>query len=77
MVFLPEAFDFIGENKEETFHLAEPLDGLLVTSLKDLAKTNNIWLSLGGMHVKVQYECPTLSIFNLISCFNLLFYKLK
>lgn len=55
MVFLPEAFDFIGENKEETFHLAEPLDGPLVNSLKDLAKTNNIWLSLGGMHVKVKY----------------------
>lgn len=54
MVFLPEAFDFIGENKEETFHLAEPLDGPLVNSLKDVAKTNNIWLSLGGMHVKVQ-----------------------
>lgn len=55
MVFLPEAFDFIGENKEDTLQLAESLDGPLVINLKNLAKANNTWLSLGGMHVKVQY----------------------
>lgn len=53
MVFLPEAFDFIGESKEETFKLAEPLDGHLISNFKELAKSNKVWLSLGGAHVKV------------------------
>lgn len=50
MVFLPEACDFMGENKQQTFELAEPLDGPLVNQYKDLAKTRNVWLSLGGIH---------------------------
>lgn len=34
--------------------MAEPLDGDLMTRYKDLAKQNDIWLSLGGVHEKVQ-----------------------
>ncbi|KAF7269459.1 hypothetical protein GWI33_017510 [Rhynchophorus ferrugineus] len=50
MVFLPEACDFIGKNKNELRKLAEPIDGPLMSSYKELAKTNNIWLSIGGFH---------------------------
>lgn len=53
MVFIPEAFDFIGETKEETFSLAETIDGHLISSMKDLAKNKKVWLSLGGAHIKV------------------------
>uniref|UniRef100_A0A1B6JCQ5 Nitrilase and fragile histidine triad fusion protein NitFhit n=1 Tax=Homalodisca liturata TaxID=320908 RepID=A0A1B6JCQ5_9HEMI len=52
VVFLPEAFDFVGESKEETLKLAEPLDGPLLSKYKDIAKQCKVWLSLGGMHVK-------------------------
>lgn len=50
MVFLPEACDFIGKNKNELRKLAEPIDGPLMSLYKDLAKTNKIWLSIGGFH---------------------------
>lgn len=54
MIFLPEAFDFVGESKEETFKLAEPIDGPLINSFKEIAKLHKVWLSLGGAHVKVR-----------------------
>lgn len=50
MVFLPEACDYMGENKQQTLELAEPLDGPLVSQYQDLAKTYQVWLSLGGIH---------------------------
>ena len=53
VAFLPEAFDFIGTSSKETFSLAEPLNGELVTKLKDIARENKIWLSLGGYHQKL------------------------
>ena len=33
--------------------MAEPLTGLTVTSYKEIAIKNNIWLSLGGIHEAV------------------------
>lgn len=54
MIFLPECFDFIGANKHEAIEAAESLDGPLVTRYCDLAKSLNVWLSLGGMHQRQQ-----------------------
>ena len=50
IAFLPEAFDFIGRNKNETFELAENINGEIISNMKKLAKDSNIWLSLGGFH---------------------------
>jgi hypothetical protein len=55
MVFLPEACDYIGESKEETLGLAQPLSGDLIKRFCSLAKENDIWLSLGGIHEQVIY----------------------
>ncbi|KAL7631924.1 UNVERIFIED_CONTAM: hypothetical protein RMT77_017755 [Armadillidium vulgare] len=52
MIFLPEACDYIGESREETISLAESLSGSTVTSYCDLAKDSNIWISVGGIHIK-------------------------
>ncbi len=53
MVFLPEACDYIGENSAETVKNAEAEDGPLISNYKQLALEHNIWLSLGGIHIKV------------------------
>ncbi|KAL1130000.1 hypothetical protein AAG570_012943, partial [Ranatra chinensis] len=53
IVFLPEAFDFISENKEEALKNAESLEGELISRFRLLAKDNDAWLSLGGFHEKV------------------------
>ncbi|XP_077182124.1 deaminated glutathione amidase isoform X1 [Paroedura picta] len=50
VVFLPEAFDFIGSNTEETLSLAEPLEGNLIRHYANLARECGVWLSLGGFH---------------------------
>ena len=42
VVFLPEAFDFIGESTIETLQLAESIDGPLITQYRDLAKNLKI-----------------------------------
>ncbi|TPX37636.1 hypothetical protein SmJEL517_g00599 [Synchytrium microbalum] len=48
MVFLPEASDFIAENKDQALSLTESLDiGKFVAGLKDAAKTSNVWISAG------------------------------
>ena len=52
MVFLPEAFDFIGESAAETLSLSQPLTGSTVCRFQALAKLHNVWLSLGGFHHK-------------------------
>jgi len=53
MIFLPESFDYIVEDKSESFRLAESMDGPLIDGYKSLAKSLNVWLSLGGFHEKV------------------------
>ncbi|KAM3918092.1 deaminated glutathione amidase isoform 1-T2 [Leptodactylus fuscus] len=52
MVFLPEAFDYIGSSNEETLSLAETLQGELIQRYSALARDCCIWLSLGGFHEK-------------------------
>ncbi|XP_018319892.1 nitrilase and fragile histidine triad fusion protein NitFhit isoform X2 [Agrilus planipennis] len=56
MVFLPEACDYIGTNKNETKSLAEGIDGPVMTKYKSLAKRNDMWLSVGGFHLKGSAE---------------------
>ena len=55
IAFLPEAFDFIGRNKNETFELAENINGEIISNMKKLAKDSNIWLSLGGFHRVIDF----------------------
>ncbi|XP_069805931.1 deaminated glutathione amidase isoform X2 [Dendropsophus ebraccatus] len=52
MVFLPEAFDYIGSSSEETLSLAESLQGDLIQRYSGLARDRSVWLSLGGFHEK-------------------------
>ncbi|XP_026154860.1 deaminated glutathione amidase [Mastacembelus armatus] len=50
MVFLPEGFDYIGSSREETLSLSESLTGDTISQYSQLARTLNVWLSLGGFH---------------------------
>ena len=50
VVFLPEAFDYIGESVSQTKQLAESLDGELMSHYKSLARDLGVELSLGGFH---------------------------
>jgi predicted amidohydrolase len=52
VVFLPEAFDYIATCPATALDLAEPLNGPRMTKYRQLAKDNDIWLSLGGFHEK-------------------------
>ena len=56
MVFLPEACDFIGENRQQTLTLAQPLDGQTVREYQRMAVTHSVWLSLGGVHTVTEGE---------------------
>jgi hypothetical protein len=56
MVFLPEACDYIGESKAQTLAIAESLNGDLIKTFCSLAKENEIWLSLGGIHEQASYS---------------------
>jgi len=56
MVFLPEAFDFIGRNSRETLELAQTIEGNTIRTFQDLAVENKVWLSLGGFHQKICEE---------------------
>lgn len=53
VVFLPEAFDFVGRSAAETRALSEPLDGYLMAEYRQLARDLRVCLSLGGFHEKV------------------------
>lgn len=54
MIFLPEGFDYIEEDKNKSLQLAESIEGSLINSYKSLAKSLDVWLSLGGFHEKVK-----------------------
>lgn len=56
MIFFPEAFDYICENKSMTIEQAEGLDGPIITGYKQLAKDNSMWISLGGFHLRVCFD---------------------
>jgi hypothetical protein len=53
MIFLPEAFDYIAENQEDTVALSEGLDGPIVTRYKAVAAQYKVWLFLGGLHERL------------------------
>mmetsp|Transcript_12618 Transcript_12618/g.18920 ORF Transcript_12618/g.18920 Transcript_12618/m.18920 type:complete len:261 (-) Transcript_12618:1120-1902(-) len=55
MVFLPEAFDYIGQ-KKETIEYASTLKGDIFEKYKKLAKENKIWISYGGFHERKHEE---------------------
>uniref|UniRef100_A0A1B0D5U6 Uncharacterized protein n=2 Tax=Phlebotomus papatasi TaxID=29031 RepID=A0A1B0D5U6_PHLPP len=64
-IFLPECCDFVGENRQETLKLSEPLSGNLIESYKNLARSHNVWLSLGGLHeVPMESSNPPTKIYN-------------
>ena len=52
MIFLPEAFDIIGSNRQETTAAGEPLDGPTINHFQRVARGSKVWLSLGGFHEK-------------------------
>lgn len=54
MVFLPEACDYVCQNPADAVRMSEPENGTLVTKYKALARQYDIWLSLGGIHIKVK-----------------------
>ena len=54
MVFLPEAFDFVGESTKQTMELAEDVNGPTIDGYRSLAKELDIYLSLGGFHNKIK-----------------------
>lgn len=51
---MPEASDYIASNREEANKLAEPLNGNVMSEYKKLAKSLNIWLSVGGFHERLE-----------------------
>ncbi|VVC41049.1 Hypothetical protein CINCED_3A009336 [Cinara cedri] len=52
MIFLPEAFDYLEQDQTKSLELAESINGPLINNYKSLAKSLDIWLSLGGFHEK-------------------------
>ena len=52
IAFLPESFDFIVSDSRKKIDLAERIDGPIVCHFQELAKSLNIWISLGGLHEK-------------------------
>jgi len=63
MVFLPEACDYIGDSKTETLSMAEPLNGEVIKAFCSLAKENEIWLSIGGIHEQVNYSAAQTGLY--------------
>ncbi|KAE9553272.1 hypothetical protein FO519_003530 [Halicephalobus sp. NKZ332] len=52
MIFFPECTDYIGRNRQEALDLAENEEGSTIKALSELAKNNQIWISIGGFHNK-------------------------
>lgn len=50
VVFLPECFDYVGENNEQSLSLAATLESTRMQVFCNLAKELGVWLSLGGFH---------------------------
>ncbi|XP_048683688.2 deaminated glutathione amidase isoform X1 [Caretta caretta] len=64
VVFLPEAFDFIGSDTQETLSLAESLEGAQIQRYAGLARECQVWLSLGGFHERGEDWASTRRIYN-------------
>lgn len=63
---MPECCDFVGNNRDEVLTLAETLDGATVQYYKELAQSNRVWLSLGGIHeiIRNRNGEPTNKMYN-------------
>jgi predicted amidohydrolase len=48
MLFLPECYSLVGNRWQDTVAAGQPLDGEFMTHMKGLARSNRLWLSLGG-----------------------------
>jgi len=53
MVFLPEAVDYIAESTQKSMEMSERMDGQTMSKYCQVAKEQDIWLSVGGFHQKV------------------------
>ncbi|GBG24489.1 Omega-amidase NIT2 [Hondaea fermentalgiana] len=54
LVCFPEAFEFMGRpGTKDSLEAAELLTGPTMGALKDIAKEQNIWMSLGGFHERL------------------------
>lgn len=53
MAFLPEGFDSIEESKELAMEAAQSVDGDVISKYCEVAKSQQMWLSLGGFKEKV------------------------
>jgi len=56
LVGLPENFLFFGDKENATLLAAESIEGTSISRLKNCAKINRIWLSLGGFQEKAPRE---------------------
>ncbi|XP_008216975.1 deaminated glutathione amidase isoform X1 [Nasonia vitripennis] len=56
IAFLPEACDYLADNKADSVSMAESLDGSIVQRYKELALKEDMWLSLGGVHEAVCFK---------------------
>jgi deaminated glutathione amidase len=56
LVSLPENFAFLASVDGGAILSAETLDGLTITRLKECARKNQIWLSLGGFQEKILHQ---------------------
>lgn len=56
MVFLPEACDYIGESRQQTLALAQPMGGQTMGEYQRMAVESCVWLSLGGVHTLTEGE---------------------
>ncbi|VDP11299.1 unnamed protein product [Onchocerca flexuosa] len=52
MVFFPECFDYVGQNREENEMLALTESDNYIGRYRNCAKEYGLWLSLGGFHQK-------------------------
>jgi len=64
MTFVPECADYVSESREQAVALAEPFDGPTVSRYQELAKTLNMWLSIGGYHEKPKTADEMQRIYN-------------
>uniref|UniRef100_A0AC34RAK4 Bis(5'-adenosyl)-triphosphatase n=1 Tax=Panagrolaimus sp. JU765 TaxID=591449 RepID=A0AC34RAK4_9BILA len=50
MIFFPECTDYIGRNKKEAIDMSENTESATIKAFRELAKNNQIWISIGGFH---------------------------
>ena len=60
LVVHPECFDFVGSSSSASWRLSSSIqDSAFISAIKQTAKDNAIWVSLGGMHRRPSAGSPT------------------